>query len=270
MCVDWWSKFKNTGYCVKPLLHRAKRTVSLAFIFLLFGSILLPQCSNAAENSQWLIVQWHHKAGKHEIRICSTAVRIDDKTAGYALISKAPKWEVQAFRLDDKVVCTMPRSLYYAKQDFKIAGPRMYDFENIGTQTICGMRAQAFHTPRVDIYTVKLPGVSTPIEDLIVAYYEMRTFEGVALKVTKTLRRFSKSRDISPFSSSSPGLEVVLETKEIKRMPYNASDFVVPRGLRQIDALEQVKTSVAGRQVGDEIFSDLGLGEKLGNRKRNR
>ncbi len=268
MSFHLWPEFRNNGSRFKCLSDRKLRTVSQSFSFLLLSWIFSPQCSIAAENSQWLIVQWHHKAGKHEIRICPTAVRIDDKTAGFALISKAPKWEVQAFRQDDKVVCTMPRSLYYAKQDFKIAGKRMYDFENMGTQTICGMKTQAFHTPKVDVYTVKLPGVSTPIEDLIVAYYEMRTFEGVALKMTKTFRGFSKGRNISLFSSSSPGLELVLETKEIKRIPFNASDFVVPRGLRQIDALEQVKTSVAGRKEGDEIFSDLGLGEKLGNRKR--
>ena len=247
---------------------RTVSTVAPAFCFLLLSGIFSPQRSIAAENSEWLIVQWHHKAGRHEIRICPSAVRIEDKTAGFALISKAPKWDVQAFRQDDKVVCTMPRSLYYAKQDFRIIGPRMYNFENMGTQTICGMKARAFHTPKVDIYTVKLPGVSAPIEDLIVAYYEMRTFEGVALKVTKTIRGFSKGRDISLFSRSSPGLELVLETKEIKRIPFNASDFAVPRGLRHIDALEQVKTSVSGRKDGDEIFSDLGLGEKLGNRKR--
>jgi hypothetical protein len=252
----------------KCCLGRKILTVALTFCFLLLSWILSPQCSIAAENSQWRIVQWHHKAGKHEILICPTAVKIEDKTAGFALLSKAPKWEVQAFRQDDKVVCTMPRSLYYAKQDFSITVPRMHGFEDIGTQTICGMNARAFHTPKVDIYTVKLPSVSAPVEDLIIAYYEMRTFEGVALKVTKTLRAFSKNRDISLFSRSSPGLEVVLETKEIKRMPFNASDFVLPRRLRHIDALEQVKTSAARRKEGDEIFSDLKLGEKLGKRER--
>ncbi len=244
------------------------RTVALTFSLLPLNWILSTPCSIAAGNSQWRIVQWHHKAGKHEILLSPMAVKIEDKTAGFALISKAPKWEVQAFRQDDKVVCTMPRSLYYAKQDFSINGPRMYGFEDLGTQTICGMKARVFHTPRVDIYTVKLPGVSTPVEDLIVAYFEMRTFEGVALKVTKTLRGFSRSRNISLFSRSAPGQELVLETKEIKRMPFHAADFVLPRGLRQIDALEQIKTSAARRREGDEIFSDLKLGEKLGKRER--
>lgn len=268
MSAHLWPEFRNNGSRFKCLSGAKVRTVAQAFCFSLLSVIFSPPCSIAAENSEWRIVQWHHKAGKHEIRICPSAVRIEDKTAGFVLISKAPKWDVQAFRQDDKVVCTMPRSLYYAKQDFRITGPRMYNFESMGTQTICGMKARAFHTPKVDIYTVKLPGVSAPIEDLIVAYYEMRTFEGVALKVTKTIRGFSNGRDISLFSRSSPGLELVLETKEIKRMPFNASDFAVPRGFRQIDALEQVKTSVAGRKEGDEIFSDLGLGEKLGSRKR--
>lgn len=253
---------------LKRFFGRTLRTVAQAFSLLLLNWIFLPQCSIAAENSQWLIVQWHHKAGKHEILICPTAVKIEDKTAGFALISKAPKWDVQAFRLDDKVVCTMPRSLFYAKHDFRITGSRMYNFEEMGTQTICGMKARAFHTPKVDIYTVKLPGVSSPVEDLIVAYYEMRTFEGVALKVTRTLRGFSNSRNISLFSRSSPGLELVLETKEVKRMPFKSSDFALPRGLRQIDALEQITTSAAARKEGDEIFSDLKLGEKLGKREQ--
>ncbi len=230
--------------------------------------MFLPQCSIAAENSQWLIVQWHHKAGKHEILICPTAIKIEDKTAGFALLSKAPKWDVQAFRQDDKVVCTMPRSLYYAKQDFRVVGTRMYNFEDMGNQTICGMKTRAFHTPKMDLYTVKFPGVSAHIEDLIVAYYEMRPFEGVALKVTRTLRGFSTSRDISLFSRSSPGLETVLETKEVKKMRLNPSDFSLPRRLRQIDALEQIKTSTAGRREGDAIFSDLKLGEKLGKREQ--
>ncbi len=144
----------------------------------------------------------------------------------------------------------------------------MHDFQNMGTQTICGMNARAFHTPKVDVYTVKLPGISSHIEDLIIAYYELRTFEGVALKMTKTFRGLSKGRSVTLFSRSLPGSELVLETKEIERIAFNASDFAVPRGLRQIDVLEQVKTSVARRREGDEIFSDLGLGEKLGNRKQ--
>ncbi len=49
-------------------------------------------------------------------------------------------------------------------------------------------------------------------------------------------------------------------------MPFNASDFALPKGLRQIDALEEIKTSVAARKEGDAIFSDLKLGEKLGKR----
>src|SRR5690349_9719113 len=92
-----WSEFRKSGFRFKCVLVLKKRSFAQAFCFLLLSWIFSPQSSIAAENTQWLIVQWHHKAGKHEIRICPTAVRIDDKTAGFALISKAPKWEVQAF-----------------------------------------------------------------------------------------------------------------------------------------------------------------------------
>lgn len=223
----------------------------------------------AGLKNEWLLLQRHYKTGNHEIRFCPNAIKISDKTAGYSIVSRAPKWDVIAFRVDDKVMCTMPRSLYYAKQNFRVYGPRMQGFSNMGTQVVAGMPTKAFQTPKVDVYTIKLPGASTPIEDLLIAYYDVKVYEGIALKLVKRFNGPPPAalHSVDLFSRSS-GSQLALETKQVKQIPYNPADFVVPSGLREIDALEQIKTSEASRKSGDEIFNELGVGEKLGNQKQ--
>ncbi len=248
--------------------NRGKARQSLLILFWVLASLVFAQTARAEKVAEWRLEQKHYLSGDHVIFLTPISIRVFNKQIGFQIVSKAPDWKVYAFRDDDKVMREMTRPEFYENQEYH---PVNFDTANrkwtkIGTQSVGGTKVDVFRFGVDEKWLGHLPGISRAAHDLILAYYKLKPSDGLLMKYS-TDGANAQEKGRSFLASEYKGRLIVVETLRIKEVPYNAADFKVPTGYKKIVATEQIMTSASRRKEADNVFEELGLGEKLGTKK---
>jgi hypothetical protein len=237
---------------------------SLAFLIAaILCDLCLQPAAFGANGSEWRMTQKHHMNGISQVYFTGNAIKIvGNRGAHY--VSKAPDWDVNVFRLDDKAICHLTRQQFYKKANFHL---RRRELQFAGTGSVCSRKTNLFRDEHRTYWVAKFPGVSLDIAKLLSAYYKSQAVDGMLLKSFSSNRELpaEKERAFKLLNDRSTG--VTLETLNLRAIPYNPSDFNVPTGFRTVSDLRQVLLSSKDRNDAESIFLDMGVGDELGKRE---
>lgn len=221
----------------------------------------------ADAKSEWILEQHHHQSGYNTFYFSDNAVKIFSKNFGFYFVSKAPDWNVHAFRTDDKIMKTMTRQRYYDFQHYYKDTPAFNTGAPGGADVIFSVKCLKYPGAYHDDWVAQFKGVTAPVWDLISAHFKAQRVNGIILKSVKNVSSEPKRRHSSIWDDEvESGLR--LQTLKLKEIPYRASDFDVPRGYRMVADLRQVITSKDSRKEAESIIEQMGLGERLGSDRK--
>lgn len=244
----------------KKLKFSLVRVSAFAFASVAFA---LSSGSPASAKSEWVLEQHHHQSGYNTFYFTDDAIKVYAKNFGFYIVSKAPDWNVNAFRLDDKIICSMPRAKYYAFQHFYPEKNPINDGKPIGTETVWSVVCKQYTGVYHDDWVAQFKGITRPVWDLISAHYKAQRVEGINLKSVKKAKAEPK-RKLSQLWDEEVDSGVRLQTLKLKEIPFRASDFAIPSGYRVAKDLRQIMTSKESRREAESIIEQMGLGEALG------
>lgn len=237
-------------------------------------SLWVAQVASAAEVSQtakktvWVIDQYHHSTGQHQISFTPDAVKICNNNFGYKLLAKAPVWDVCVYRDDDKIMCKLSRRAYYGEQGFDPKRPKINTNPIIANQDVCKIKTKVYRGPHHDDWVAHFPGVPHDVEDMITAFFKSQEVDGVVLRSVRSKKQKANKTDLLSFYVDEQKAGTRLDTLNIRSVPYKASDFEIPANLRKTANIRAVTTSASGRQEAESIIEQMGLGEKLGSKRK--
>lgn len=217
------------------------------------------------QKTVWVIEQRHHSSGNSTLYFTPDELRIERKNFGYFIVAKAPDWNVNCFRNDDKVICKLSNATYLAEQGFRVRGPRVEEFPKVGDEFIGTIKTKKYNLQSHDDWVGSFPGIPSEIYDLInaTAFYQTEPADGVVLKSFKhpSLKVRKRARVLSLDTDNATGIRI--ETIRLTKVPYKPSYFSVPSNYRPTK-FRVVLSSVENRREADSIIEQMGLGEKLG------
>lgn len=222
----------------------------------------------ADSKTEWLLEQRHHVSGFHVFKFTPTSVAVRSKQIGWHIVSQAPDWGVTAYRLDDKVKYMLSRKGFYRNRGFYPKRNRMTKYTFIGTNIVGPLRVNVYSGPTQEVWVARIPGIPEEVEGFIIAYHEARPVYGLPLKGMTYPVNGPERKDTSIFSMNHSGAEVTVETLTLKKIPYNAADFAVPKGLREVAGMEEVMASKSKRKDAEMVLEEMGVGEALGSSRK--
>lgn len=191
-------------------LKRKRGAVSILLATFILALPLKPV--QALPKTEWLLEQRHHVSGVHLFKFTPTSIQVTCKHIGWKIVSKAPDWSVCAYRLDDKVKCTMDRRAFYLNRGFRAKKHRMENLKQIGTQTVGPLKAQVYTSRTYQVWVGRIKGIPVEVEDMIIAYHEARPVDGLMLKGIIYGVEGPEKKDTSFFSMDTKGPVVTVET----------------------------------------------------------
>jgi len=214
--------------------------------------------------TEWQFEQKHHATGWHKFYITPKEVKLVNVSLGYQLVSRAPKWDVSAFRTDDKVSCNLSLSEYFKEQTSHPENLRINKFPVVKVEDYQGVKTTVYRGPHHDDWVATFKGVPNTVYDLISAYYKAPPVDGVVLRSFKPPTGRPAKRKLVQMWVDEHESGTRIATFKMKEAPYNSGDFVVPKGLKPVKDFKTVTTSIANRREAESIIEQMGLGEALG------
>lgn len=197
---------------------------------------------------------------------CPNAIKIVDAGRGFSILSKAPDWDVYAFRNDDKTICRLTRQQYYNKLAFKVKHGHT---EGKVRQTfkVGPVTAPLFYGPYHNDVIKRFDGIPIEVEDMISCFYKANSVDGIVLRSISNSVPNAKTRDSSVFMSIDlTHTGVLRETMSLTQVPYKESDFAIPAQYRVLKDMSLITTGKSKRREAESIFLDMGVGDDLGKK----
>lgn len=225
---------------------------------------MAPPSYGAAEKAL-LVKQKQYLSGNHTITICPSAIRLINTTQKYQVVCKAPQWEVDIFRHDDKVICHLSLQDFFKQHEYHArALPKQ--LRAVGEETLGVLHPTVYKSNKQEFWIAKTPMVPPPVRDLLSAYYKCNHVDGLLVKFMTIIGPGEKpsGKPVRPGVNSHL---VMVETLSCVEIPVKKSDFDVPSGYKKVTSTQELMTSSSSRKDAAEIFRDMGLGVEFGNSK---
>jgi len=200
--------------------------------------------------------------GEQIVYICPKALKIINKTQDYKVVAKAPKWEVIAFRDDDKVQCRMSMSEFISHSGSR-SGRLPESFKLVGERQMGPLKVKEYRQGADEVWLADESKIPQPVYDIFSAYNKCGRLSSIIVKVVS-----EEEAESVKWCTRQPGTKsvVMIETKQAEMVPYKESDYQIPTGYREVFSWEKFMVSSKSRDSAYEIFSEMGLGEKFGKR----
>lgn len=239
--------------------------------------LLLPLCAFtlAAQSAPlprqaWLAQMQHRQLGSYRVYITRDAIKMDNVSAGYQILSKAPDWDIITFRNDDKMLNRVKRANYYRGNSYVPVDdkPNKSRIRQIAIGYIDKLKANIFSNGYEDFWLIETLGLAPEVCAIPQIEFSTKALSGLLVRYTVALSGHDVPDKARPEFESHDGKHVFVITRSIKSVPYNASDFAVPVGYKNEPNREHVLTSKQSKAGADQILEELGLGQKLGTGRR--
>ena len=218
--------------------------------------------ADAAEKTMWRLEQSHISKGKASVLFTADAVKFTTPRGGQ-YVSRAPLWDVYAYRTDDKTICHLTRKEFYTKMGFHPS--RANDFSKVGTAVICSRPVRLLSNGQSIMSVADFPGIPPEVGDFLGAWLREPGGGGVVLKSVAASPVTEKKIEALVLHLDQQKAATVA-TKSVQLVPYNRDAFTVPTGFRIVKRLEDTYYSAAGQKDLESIVEQLGVGESLGKK----
>ena len=223
----------------------------------------------AQKGTVWQIEQKHIVNGLSVIQCAPNALCIINKQHGWRVLSAAPDWKVHIFRTDDKIICTLSKEKFFAKQGYSPNPNWRAPYSRAPTRMFGNLKAEVLCDRDADSWACHLRGIPIAATDIVNACNKSRAVELLVIKKVSAPKKESAKNDSRAFTLvDDRGGGTILDTLSIREVPFKTSDFTLPKNLRDVADLKQIITSVDTRKEAESIFQQMGVGENLGNEKR--
>jgi hypothetical protein len=265
----------NFSASLRKLLNLA---AALLVVLMLLSANLLVGLKNAAaapsqtrgRESKTVKVlkldQSHYFFGQTEVYITGDAIKIENLgNLGFKILSKAPKWDIQIYRDDDKTYFT--ESMATFEETGLVSGllvgrkSRMLDVKmRKSTYKMNGFEVVRLTTPYKTIKYLPLKDYGPPeIEKVMFATYKQTTAGQIPLESVA----IGSGRDFITQKTEEGKREVALETKKIEYVNLPESFFTLPANLKKAKAIAEVVSPASTRDKDPALseFLDAGFGK---------
>lgn len=207
--------------------------------------------------------QSHYFFGKTEVYITCGAIKIENQgNLGFKILSKAPKWDIQIYREDDKTCFTEPLETF--EETGLVSGfvvgrkARMLDERmRKSTYKMDGFEVVRLTTPYKTIKYLPLKDYGPPeIEKVMFATYKQTTAGQIPLEFVA----LGSGRDFITQKSEDGKREVALETKKIEYVDLPESFFTLPLNLKKTKAIADVVSPASTRDKDPALSEFLDRG----------
>ena len=256
----------------------------------LLAIIAQPHTAAAAKvESGWVLLQ-RTPIGMYNVFIAKNKVRIEEAKTHYFIISKAPDWNVYAFRKDHRTICkvspqkweaeglfTMNERNFVKKVNPKVKpSSRSMDNINYLEYKIPLRQARRFANGKV----LNMTAFMSP-ETNVKKIYSTETDLLVSPTVSTdpNIARVLGSLFVVPIGAGAPIKFTIkydngaehnpLLTARIRQAPLQADLFQVPIGYKTVANIQRITTGYRAGEI-DDMINDLGLGNSFGKDKKNK
>jgi hypothetical protein len=241
----------------------------------------------AEEKSEWVLVQSSHFYGPQTLYISNDAVRIaNGSTYGFEVLAKAPTWKRYCFKKAGKSFAVSDRfdletALLGKFGSFKTSEPKIQALVvSQGSTNLQGIRCTKYLEPEHQAYTLTTNelNVDCKIGEVISEYYRVPYFKSVPLanwslkKPSQAAKTSAKPPNLDKSKQKIPNwldvdyknyvtptaIEYKFKTESCKKVKYNARDFAMPEGLREVKEISQVISSDQNKEI-ESLIDDIGF-----------
>ncbi|MDQ5937741.1 MAG: hypothetical protein QG574_5100 [Cyanobacteriota bacterium erpe_2018_sw_21hr_WHONDRS-SW48-000092_B_bin.40] len=248
----------------------------VAVPLVVFGSLLATGADGASKNQTpvvYQLEQYSDSLGDCVVFVYHDGAKVVCKKLKCELITKAPDWKVHCFRKDDRIEWSNEIQKFngetMSNPFARLRPPRQAKLTEVGHGAINGLKYTKFKTPisaNDQLYTTKDLAVAPPLEEFLARLYYTPKAEGIPLYRCVDNRPDRKIEEakvgiikIAANTDLRTGLVKKLETKGWKKIAFNASEFMVPTGFKQLREISQVSYSSEKKGEFNEIFDAIGF-----------
>lgn len=216
-----------------------------------------PQSASTKQVHAVELNQYHIYLGKTKVLLTPSAIKIVGLGKfHFTLVSKAPEWNVTAYREDDKLYCTQPLGDFYDQGLFSnlvfVQKERMAarGFKP-SKDTLSGFAIKRYKWANVVLRCLPLRGIAAPpAERILYAAYKVPTDGQIPISFEVVLT----GNDWMTHLSEEGMHRAFLKTQKISKRSVAASEFDIPAGF----AKEKSMTRIV---IGDaKQMKDSGVG----------
>lgn len=242
--------------------------------------------ADSVENG-WVLLQ-RTPIGMYNVFIGKHKVRIEEAKTHYFIISKAPDWNVYAFRKDHRTICkispqkweaeglfTMNERNFVKKVNPKVK-PSSRTMNNINylEYKIPFRQARRFSNGKI----LNMTAFMSPETNVKKIYStEMDLLVSPTVSTDANIARVLGSLFVVPIGAGAPIKFTIkydngaehnpLLTARIRQAPLQADLFQVPKGYKPVANIQRITTGYRAGEI-DDMINDLGLGNSFGKEKK--
>jgi len=250
-------------------------------------SLMARDALAAQERYEWVIAQKSPLYGKRLFYISHDAVKIVDASGSeFELLAKAPSWKEYCFKRSTRVYAVTD---HFELQDALVSAAYVKtglpgepgSFKSIGKVRSSGLTCTKYLEP-VNNYTLTADDITVDpkVAEILSTYYSIPNFKSVPIAnwtgtasgeetKLKTGSPRGAHQDSAIWISASHYYVPVannykFKTESCRKVPYNASDFELPNGLRKVKELSQIVIDTDQRKKIQSMIEDVGFASDLG------
>lgn len=242
--------------------------------------------ADSVENG-WVLLQ-RTPIGMYNVFIGKHKVRIEEAKTHYFIISKAPDWNVYAFRKDHRTICKI------SPQKWEAEGLFTMNERNFVKKVNPKVKTQARTMNNIKYLEYKIPfrqarrfsngkilnmtAFMSPETNVKKIYStEMDLLVSPTVSTDANIARVLGSLFVVPIGAGTPIKFTIkydngaehnpLLTARIRQAPLQADLFQVPSGYKPVVNIQRITTGYRAGEI-DDMINDLGLGNSFGKEKK--
>lgn len=253
-------------------MRRNLLTVLSIFAYALPAAFASPETAKPlAEQQEWRLDQVGDNKQKLIMYVAQKAVRIEMPSMGFIIISKAPDWKVHCFRNDEKKEWIGPMDQFSAMQmtnPYAVPKARRkwpFTLDKKKDTVVCGLPATRYRTQHTTYTCANEMIVDPMIVELMNKIHGTPQLPSVPLSICANKAGSDLKRGKEPdwidtnlMGDLRSGKVVILSTENIKRLPFTAKHFELPKGYTRKKDLVEVSYSADQRSEINEMLNSVG------------
>jgi len=255
----------------KRLLNAAALSVTLMTLWA--STAEQTAAAKLADPVTWQLTQKSDELGKVEALVSSNAARIYSPKLGCHLLAKAPDWQVHCYNLQDKVEWVGPMEQFNGLiMANPFATPRPFvspSYLTTGKGEMLGLKYtehKITHTQPNTLITADEIKAAPKVGEFMARFYYLPNTNLIPLYrcITASGRAMPSRKTFAAIEVNSSqdlrsGKIVKLETLACKKIPYKASDFDYPKGLKRLADIIQVSYSANRKSQVNDMLENIGF-----------
>ena len=250
--------------------------------------VLLLSCQTPALAEMGWVLYQHSTFGSYYVYINKNAVRAKEVKTHYSILSKAPKWDVYAFRDDEKIYCKVSFEKWMNEGTFSMSerslvtaiGPKSKQLK----KTISGLKYLEYTTPLkqtrsfADGATINMTGFMSGNKKVTKIHTtHTKYLVSPAISNNPKIAQILASLFVVPYAKASPIKYSMffdngysnspLTTTKIRQIKLDSKLFKIPEKYKVVENVQRITTGHRAKDI-DSMIIDLGLGNQFGKSKK--